>query len=120
MQLHSKQLINIGIKLIYFYCYHFTFDCSLSEACFLCQVHWHTMSYLPPLTDEDVFTFINKKICDILIPHLFSVVIIWGCGKNHTQTFFEFLKSKKNRSWAIEIEGKIEEVGSMRCFKGFF
>ena len=56
------------------------------------------MSYLPPLTDEDVFTFINKKYCDVIIPYLFSNVVTWGCNKSPSESFHDFIQAKKSQT----------------------
>ena len=50
---------------------------------------------LPPLTDEDIQTFINKKICDRIIPDVFSVVIAWGKGKQPDETFEDCIRRRR-------------------------
>ena len=50
---------------------------------------------LPPLTDEDIQTFVNKKTCDKIIPDVFSVVIAWGKGKQPDETFEDCIRRRK-------------------------
>ena len=50
---------------------------------------------LPPLTDEDIQTFVNKKTCDKIIPDVFSVVIAWGKGKQPYESFEGCIKRRR-------------------------
>ena len=50
---------------------------------------------LPPLTDEDIQTFVNKRTCDKIIPDVFSVVIAWGSTKRDDETFEDFIKRRR-------------------------
>ena len=50
--------------------------------------------YLPPLTDKHVFTFVNKSICDEIVPYVFSVIVKWGCAKDPVESFQDFIKSR--------------------------
>ena len=50
---------------------------------------------LPPLTDEDIQTFVNKRTCDRIIPDVFSVVITWGKGKQPDETFEDCIRRRR-------------------------
>ena len=52
--------------------------------------------YLPPLTKDDIQTFVNKRTCDKIIPHVFSLVLVWGSTKHSNETFEDYIKTRRN------------------------
>ena len=53
---------------------------------------------LPPLTDEDIQTYVNKRTCDKIIPDVFSVIIAWGSTKRPDETFEDYIRRRNQIS----------------------
>lgn len=64
-------------------------------------------SYLPPVTEDDINRFKNKKGIDEVLPFAFTTVVEWGCNKLPNKTYWEYInnpslnkvKHKRPQNW---------------------